>query len=149
MRKKYKPIICPICDEFYFSPLSKEDKEDGIDGLDSFCYVCGWKYDLEQIDNPEFKGKNNATIEELQKQFKEKRALNKKYNYLEANAPKPTPHLCPVCGEYTFADVNDFDICPICGWENDIYGEIYPDSDGGANTTSLNDMKKMFLKNDK
>ena len=71
---------------------------------------------------------------------------NKNYNYLASNAPKPQKHTCPVCVKYVFADIDDFDICPICNWENDSYGE-YSDSDGGANTISLNEARRNWNSN--
>ena len=37
--------------------------------------------------------------------------------------------------------IDDFDICPICNWEDDSYGEEYSDSDGVANTISLNEAR--------
>ena len=48
---------------------------------------------------------------------------------------------CPVCGEYTFAEEDDFDICDICFWENDGYQMRHPDYRGGANHTSLNEAR--------
>ena len=69
---------------------------------------------------------------------------NKNYNYLASIASKPQKHTCPVCGKYVFADINDFDICPICNWENDSYGEEYPDSDGGI---SLNEARRNWNSN--
>lgn len=58
--------------------------------------------------------------------------------------------VCPVCGEYRFECIGD--ICPVCGWENDIYQIDNPD-DGGANEMSLNEriawFKKMRAKNPK
>lgn len=27
---------------------------------------------------------------------------------------------CPVCGKYRFAEEADYDICPVCGWENEL-----------------------------
>ncbi len=32
---------CPICGEFYFAPLTKDDKRHGETGLDSFL-LCMW-----------------------------------------------------------------------------------------------------------
>ena len=46
-----------------------------------------------------------------------------------------------MCSKYVFADIDDFDICPICNWEDDSYGEEYSDSDGVANTISLNEAR--------
>ena len=43
---------------------------------------------------------------------------------------------CPVCNMYTFE--GSYDICEVCGWENDPVQLRYPDEDGGANTESLN-----------
>ena len=28
-------------------------------------------------------------------------------------------HLCPVCGKYEFEEQGSFDICDVCGWEDD------------------------------
>ena len=142
--KKYKAIDCPVCDEFYFSPLTEEDIEDGDNGLNRVCHVCGWKYNLEQIENPLVKDSNGNDIAELKKRFLKLRKKNKKYNYFSSIAPKPQKHICPVCGKYVFANIDDFDICPICNWENDSYGEEYPDSDGGANAISLNESRRIW-----
>lgn len=129
--------IAPICGEFYFAPLNRDEKKRGKTGLDSFCYVCSWNYSLEDLKNPE-------KIKILKDKFIEKRKQNKKYNYIEAIAPKKVRHLCPVCKRHLFNDVNSFDICPICGWEDDIIGEKYPDSGGGANRICLNDSIKLY-----
>ena len=45
---------------------------------------------------------------------------------------------CLVCGKYKFEAQNDFDVCDICGWENDGVQFDDPDYCGGANTLSLN-----------
>ncbi len=116
----------------------------GEDGLDRFCYICGWKYNLEQLENPKAKDSEGHDIEELRNNFLKLRKKNKNYNYLSSIAPKPIKHKCPVCGKYTFKDVDDYDICPICGWENETYGETYPDSDGGANSISLNESRRIW-----
>ena len=52
-----------------------------------------------------------------------------------------------MCVKYVFADIDDFDICPICNWENDSYGEEYADSDGGVNTISLNEARRNWNSN--
>jgi uncharacterized Zn finger protein (UPF0148 family) len=49
---------------------------------------------------------------------------------------------CPVCGEYTFTGENDFDVCPVCEWENDGVQTDDPSYWGGANELCLNDYKK-------
>lgn len=53
-------------------------------------------------------------------------------------------HLCPVCGKHTFSHHDSFEICPICGWEDDGYQFNHPDDDGGANYESLNDFRKRW-----
>lgn len=47
-------------------------------------------------------------------------------------------YLCPVCGEYYFGERNAFEICPVCGWEDDPVQREDPDFEGGANELSLN-----------
>ncbi len=51
---------------------------------------------------------------------------------------------CPVCGKYEFEEYDDFDICEVCGWENDGYQLDHPDYMGGANTMSLNQMREGY-----
>ena len=45
---------------------------------------------------------------------------------------------CPVCEKYDFEMEDDFDVCDVCGWENDGLQYDEPDYDGGANWVSLN-----------
>lgn len=53
---------------------------------------------------------------------------------------------CPVCGKYQFVEENDFDICPVCGWENDGVQMEDPDYSGGANEMSLNEAREAYRK---
>lgn len=52
--------------------------------------------------------------------------------------------LCPICGDYRFQEHDDFDICPICGWENDGLQNDNPDYAGGANWMSVNQAREAF-----
>lgn len=51
---------------------------------------------------------------------------------------------CPVCGKHTFEREFDHDICPVCGWENEIV--FNPESGGGANGVSLNEARSRYAK---
>ena len=48
---------------------------------------------------------------------------------------------CPVCGRYEFEEYDDYDICPVCNWENG--GLQYDDHNyaGGANHLSVNEAR--------
>lgn len=46
--------------------------------------------------------------------------------------------ICPVCGQYEFEEPDFYEVCPICGWEDDLVQRLDPDFEGGANTESLN-----------
>ncbi|WP_295157752.1 CPCC family cysteine-rich protein [uncultured Ruminococcus sp.] len=52
---------------------------------------------------------------------------------------------CPVCGRHEFKGYGDYDMCPVCGWEND--GSQYDDHDyvGGANVLSVNAARIEFF----
>lgn len=55
---------------------------------------------------------------------------------------------CPVCGQYTFqSGPGSYEICPICGWEDD--KAQYKDANlkGGANRFSLKEYKEQYEKN--
>lgn len=53
--------------------------------------------------------------------------------------------LCPVCGKHEFEEEDFFEVCPICGWEDDNIQRDDPDYEGGANNMSLNDYRKKWL----
>ena len=52
-----------------------------------------------------------------------------------------TNNLCPCCGKVT---VSEYDICPVCTWENDPIQTERPDFRGGANVMSLIEAKQAF-----
>ena len=52
--------------------------------------------------------------------------------------------ICPICENYFFEFPDDYDICPICGWENDGLQRDKRDYWGGANTLSVNEAKLVY-----
>lgn len=143
--KQIKPMVCPVCGKFYFGKLTQEDLDDGVTPNSVQCCECGWFYDLEQTSDPNLKDQANIlSLTEFKEEYKKLKKENSKYNYLDAHKPKPTPHVCPVCGEYTFKDIRSFDICPVCGWEDDDWYE-----GGGANDMSLDEAISDFKKHRK
>ncbi|MDE6208223.1 MAG: hypothetical protein K2M73_00940 [Lachnospiraceae bacterium] len=52
---------------------------------------------------------------------------------------------CPVCGKHEFPEENSFDICPICGWENDGVQADDHNYAGGANHLSVNEARIEFF----
>ena len=51
---------------------------------------------------------------------------------------------CPVCGNISFEEADDFDICEVCGWENDGLQNRHPEMPGGANRMSLNQAREAW-----
>lgn len=51
---------------------------------------------------------------------------------------------CPCCGQKTLESEHMFDICPVCGWEDDNVQFSNPDFRGGANFFSLNEYRNAF-----
>lgn len=49
--------------------------------------------------------------------------------------------ICPCCGQ---TQVDDYDICDICGWENDPVQRNKPDYRGGANEMSLIEAREAY-----
>ena len=107
---QYKPMLCPVCGDFYFSEL-----QEGDDVRKLRCSRCGWRYDLVQTENPDKEnGANELSLNAYKAQYARKLADNPQYDFAEENTPAPTPHLCPVCGRHQFRDEWSFDICPFC-----------------------------------
>ena len=55
-------------------------------------------------------------------------------------------HKCPVGGKYVFEEYNSFDVCSVCGWEDDAVQENDPEYEGGANKMSLNEAREAYKK---
>lgn len=53
---------------------------------------------------------------------------------------------CPCCGYYTLAtrSKGNYDICPVCFWEDDPVQLARPDYAGGANGVSLNQARANY-----
>ena len=51
---------------------------------------------------------------------------------------------CPVCGEYEFETEDNYEICEICGWENEKFQTDHPDEAECANDICLNEAKKRW-----
>lgn len=52
--------------------------------------------------------------------------------------------ICPVCGKHQFEYLDFYEVCPVCGWEDDGLQRDEPDYEGGANRMSLNQAKEAW-----
>ncbi len=52
---------------------------------------------------------------------------------------------CPCCGYRVFSSIGDYEICPICFWEDDIVQLRFPSLAGGANEPSLIQAQQNFI----
>ncbi|TNH10615.1 hypothetical protein FIA56_12065 [Testudinibacter sp. TR-2022] len=51
---------------------------------------------------------------------------------------------CPCCGNYSLFSEREYEICNICGWEDDPIQFDDPDFYGGANLLSLNKSREVY-----
>ena len=153
-KETYHELLCPVCGEFYFTKRNEGEEDLGYFTLlkDKLavkfdvptCHQCGWRYDQMQHDNPDSsQGENSMSLNSYKAQYEAKLAEDPEYSYLESQHVA-TPHKCPVCGKYEFTDEGSFDICTICGWEDDPVMTDDPDFDGGANDLCLRDFKARY-----
>lgn len=49
---------------------------------------------------------------------------------------------CPCCGCRTLDEIGAYEICDVCGWEDDPVQSTDPDYRGGANKESLNEARQ-------
>ena len=53
-------------------------------------------------------------------------------------------HPCPCCGSKVLTQRGEYEICNICGWEDDPIQSNAPNFAGGANKLSLSEAKKAW-----
>jgi len=56
-------------------------------------------------------------------------------------------HPCPCCGSKTISESGAYEICELCGWEDDPVQSADPDYAGGANGKSLNESRREWAEN--
>lgn len=138
-------MICPVCDKFYFTKLIDVDIDQlGLTPNTTQCRMYGWFYDLEQFKDPNLKNDSNAmSLNEYKEWYKKKIKENKKWEYYQDFVGDPVPTKCKLCGEHTFKDRLTYDICPICGWQDNGF-EDDPDEKPSDWEMSFNDYRKWF-----
>lgn len=52
---------------------------------------------------------------------------------------------CACCGEYVLPPHAVYEICPVCGWEDDDVQNDDPTFAGGANSMSLEQARKAYI----
>ena len=69
------------------------------------------------------------------------------FNFLKKKEKK-LKYKCPCCGYYTYAKKpnGEYDICPVCFWEDDPFQAKNPDLEEMANTVSLNQARANYKK---
>lgn len=141
--KKIKfPLICPVCG---VGLLYKAKNYGNYTKTSIDCPYCGAIFDVESLSDYDKKNdiiflSINDQIKEYEENIKSDPNYYSKAHYDDTNEP----HMCPVCGEYKFPDFASFDICPICGWEDN--GVDLDDENGGwgTNGKTIFQVKKEF-----
>ncbi|WP_089401385.1 CPCC family cysteine-rich protein [Noviherbaspirillum humi] len=54
--------------------------------------------------------------------------------------------LCPCCGQRTISEPGAYEICSVCGWEDDPVQSADPKYTGGANRESLESARALWQK---
>lgn len=52
--------------------------------------------------------------------------------------------VCPVCGKHEWEELGVYEMCPVCGWEEDAIQEEHPDDFAGPNGMSLNEYREAY-----
>lgn len=142
--KQLKPMSCPVCDKFFFVELTEEEIINGETPNKQQCCECGWIYDLEQTIDANLKDKSNKmSLNEYKEWYQNKIKENPNWEYYKDFVGESEPHSCPLCGEYEFKDLLSYDICPICGWEDNGFEE-QPDSKPNPDVMSFNERLMWF-----
>jgi hypothetical protein len=72
------------------------------------------------------------------------------YFHLSAEIESPRQaqdgfYACPCCNSHEFLEPGGWEICSVCGWEDDPVQEKFPDERGGANGLSLTESRANYL----
>jgi hypothetical protein len=62
------------------------------------------------------------------------------------DSPSVRLEACPCCNALEIDEIGQYEICAVCGWEDDPVQSANPDYAGGANTLSLNAARSKWLR---
>lgn len=138
---KYK---CPICGKAEFSSENSFE----------ICNHCGWQNDGIQNEDPNFwGGANDLSLKDYRKNYQELLKVDPKYKWSQNDKKvefekmeKNIKHLCPVCNNYYFNELDSHEICKNCGWIDNWTQEKFPDYENSSNKLSLELYKKEYEK---
>ncbi len=65
-------------------------------------------------------------------------------DYKKYMTGKNKKYKCPCCGYYTLSEVDSFEVCPVCYWEDDPIQRGNDEYTGGANEICLKSAKKNY-----
>lgn len=104
---------------------------------------------LKEIENPSLEDAERIIKEVFESAFSE--SLNKDVSYLAKTILFGGIHICPVCRKYYFKEEGHYEVCEVCGWEDDSIQYEDHFYTGGANPLSVNicQMKYSLLHKDR
>ena len=156
--KNLKEIEIPACIKkigygaFMQTGLEKVVLNEGLEVLDA--YAFGFNDNLKELAIPESVKniilpdfiKDVEAMTERGYKNKEYQVYRNSYAYRWATKNRVPfrlrertkgPHKCPVCGKTVFSEYNSYEICEVCGWEDETSSERYPEEESIANGCSL------------
>ena len=89
-------------------------------------------------------GRHDGYTIDFMDEEKQRQAVDFADKLLDEDRLLDDDRICPCCGKYYFTEKDAYEICPVCGWEDDPLQRREPDFAGGANTLSLNEAIKNY-----
>ncbi len=66
---------------------------------------------------------------------------------MSTSEESPDLEPCPCCDTATISERGEYEVCGLCGWEDDPVQSEDPDYAGGANRLSLNQARQEWFSN--
>ncbi len=156
--KNLKEIEIPACIKkigygaFMQTGLEKVVLNEGLEILDA--YAFGFNDNLKELAIPESvrkivlhdivngmdeftkRGYKNVEYQVYRRSYACRWAMKNRLP-LRLRERTKGPHKCPVCEKTIFSEYNSYEICEVCGWEDETPCERYPEEESIANGCSL------------
>ena len=137
-------FACPVCG--YMGLDHPAYSESGCASYD-ICRCCGTQFGYDDA-NRSYESLRAQWLVGGAKWWSDARPAPNNWSAVEQleNAGLEVIFPCPCCGYLTFATRGEWDICPVCFWEDDPLQAEDPNYRGGANEESLNEARSNYAK---